>query len=132
MLRALLLDDQGVLSAAEPGMVEVLARARAAGLRTAVVSNTDATTCPYAVDAAVLSGEAGVRKPQIAAYLLAAHRLGVDPGECVFVDDAPGNVQAAVAVGMVGVHHAGVARTTAELEALFEVPLGAPVGPSVT
>ena len=123
MLRALLLDDQGVLSYAEPGMVEVLARARAAGVRCGVLSNTEATTCPYEVDAAVLSGEAGVRKPQREAYLLAAQRLGVAPGECVFVDDVAGNVRAAVAAGMVGVHHEQVGRTVAELEVLLGVPL---------
>lgn len=123
VLRGLVLDDQGVLSFAEPGMVEVLARARAAGVRVAVLSNTEATTCPYDVDVAVLGGEAGVRKPEPAAYALVAARLGLAPGECVFVDDAPRNVRAAVAVGMVGVRHLSVAATMAELEVLLGVPL---------
>ncbi len=126
-LRALVLDDAGVLSAAEPGMVAVLARARGHGLRTAVLSNTDATTCPYEVDAAVLSGEAGVRKPQPEAYLLVARRLGVAPQECVHVDDVRAYVRAAAAAGMVGVHHVDVARTVEELEALLGVPLSPPV-----
>ncbi len=125
VLRALVLDDAGVLSQAEPGMEALLGRARAQGLRTAVLSNTESRTSPYAdlVDAAVLSGEAGVRKPQPEAYALVATRLGVRPQECVFVDDVAGHVRGAVAAGMVGVHHRSVRETTAELEALFGVPL---------
>ncbi len=38
-------------------------------------------------------------KPDPEGYLLAAHRLGVDPGECLVVEDAPGGLAAAVAAG---------------------------------
>lgn len=119
-VRALVLDDQGVLSGAEPGMADVLRRARAAGLRTAVLSNAEGGPPPYAdlVDTAVLSGEAGVRKPDADAYLLVARRLGVEPGECVVVDDLPANVRGAAAAGMAGVLHRSVAETVAELEVL--------------
>jgi len=125
VLRALVVDDQGVLSRAEPGMLEVVARARAAGVRTALLSNAEGGAHPYVglVDAAVLSGEAGVRKPERAAYLLVAGRLGVEPAECVFVDDLRDNVRGAVAAGMAGVHHVSVEATTTELEALFGVVL---------
>lgn len=119
-VRALVLDDQGVLSGGEPGMADVLRRARAAGLRTAVLSNAEGGPPPYAdlVDAAVLSGEAGVRKPDVDAYLLVAQRLGVEPGECVVVDDLPAHVRGAAAAGMTGVLHRSVAETVAELEVL--------------
>ena len=43
-------------------------------------------------------------KPDPAAYRLVAERLGVSPEDCVFVDDQPGNLAGAVAVGMVSVH----------------------------
>ena len=78
-VRALVLDDQGVMSRAEPGMADVVRRAKAAGLRTALLSNAEGGTSPHGdlFDAAVLSGEAGVRKPQPGAYLLVAQRLGV-------------------------------------------------------
>jgi putative hydrolase of the HAD superfamily len=33
-----------------------------------------------------------------------AERMGVDPSECVFVDDQPGNLAGAQAVGMQCVH----------------------------
>lgn len=123
MLRALVVDDQGVLSRAEPGMVEVVARLRAQGVRVGLLSNAEGADHPYDVDAAVLSGEAGVRKPQRAAYELVAARLGMTPAECVFVDDLAGNVQGAVAAGMVGVLHVGVGRTVDELEVLLGVAL---------
>lgn len=128
MLRALVVDDQGVLSLAEPGMADVVAAARRAGLRTGLLSNAEGAGHPYGdlVDAAVLSGEAGVRKPDPAAFLLVARRLGVRPDECVMVDDLVANVRAAVAVGMVGVLHRSVAATSGELEALFGVRLLGP------
>ena len=101
-------------------MADVVRRARAAGLRTAVLSNAEGAPHPYGdlVDAAVLSGEAGVRKPDAEAYLLVAQRLGVPPGECVVVDDLPANVRGAAAAGMTGVLHRTVAATVAELEVL--------------
>jgi len=62
-------------------------------------------------------------KPDVDIYLLAAERLGLDPGECVFVDDLAVNVRGAAEAGMVGVHHTSVAATVGELEVLLGVPL---------
>ncbi|MFP6639027.1 MAG: HAD-IA family hydrolase, partial [Myxococcota bacterium] len=39
-------------------------------------------------------------KPHPEPYLLAAERLGVDPGRCVVVEDSERGLQAAVAAGM--------------------------------
>jgi mannitol-1-/sugar-/sorbitol-6-phosphatase len=39
-------------------------------------------------------------KPRPDAYLLAASQLGVQPGQCIVVEDAPAGVQAAHAAGM--------------------------------
>ena len=108
----------------EPAMVGVLRRARAAGLRTALLSNSWGNVYPREqwgelFDAAVISGEVGLRKPDADIYLLVAERLGVEPAACVFVDDLAANVRGAVAVGMVGVHHVDPVATIAELEVLF-------------
>lgn len=46
----------------------------------------------------------GVRKPDLEAYRGAARTLGVDPGECLLVDDRRGNCEAAAETGM-QVHH---------------------------
>jgi putative hydrolase of the HAD superfamily len=42
----------------------------------------------------------GVLKPDPRIYHLVTQRLGVAPQDCLFVDDQPGNVAGAVAVGM--------------------------------
>lgn len=46
----------------------------------------------------------GVMKPDPQAYLLMAERMGVQPEECVFIDDQPGNLVGAEGVGMRTVH----------------------------
>jgi HAD superfamily hydrolase (TIGR01509 family) len=47
-----------------------------------------------------VSCETGVRKPDPDAYLVPARTLQVEPGDCLFIDDRPVNVEAARAVGM--------------------------------
>jgi putative hydrolase of the HAD superfamily len=51
-------------------------------------------------DDIVCSAEVGMAKPERAIYTLAAARLGLSPGQCVFVDDLDANVEAAREVGM--------------------------------
>lgn len=51
-------------------------------------------------DDVVDSSEVGMRKPSPGIYQLALERLGILPSEAVFVDDAPGNVAGAEAVGI--------------------------------
>jgi epoxide hydrolase-like predicted phosphatase len=53
----------------------------------------------------VCSGDAGVAKPDPAAFRLAAERLGVATAECAFVDDLERNVLGARAAGMRAHHH---------------------------
>jgi putative hydrolase of the HAD superfamily len=50
-------------------------------------------------DRLLFSHRLGHRKPEPAAYAAATARLGADPGEIVFVDDSPRNVEAARAFG---------------------------------
>ncbi len=125
-LRGLLLDYAGVLD--EPGMASVARAVRGVGVRTAVVSNADQLAdpaLPEAFDAVVLSGVVGFAKPDAEIYRLAARRLGLEPGECVFVDDLRRNVDGAVDAGMVGIHHSDLESTVMELQALFDLELGA-------
>jgi epoxide hydrolase-like predicted phosphatase len=85
-------------------------RLREAGYKVAICTNNIAAfrstwqqQVPVALfDVVVDSSEVGVRKPDPAIYLLTADRLGVEPDQCVFLDDHPGNVAAAEAVGMTG------------------------------
>ena len=51
-------------------------------------------------DDIVCSAEVGMAKPDPSIYVLTAERLGLEPGECVFVDDLDANVESARQVGM--------------------------------
>ncbi|WNV90580.1 HAD-IA family hydrolase [Umezawaea sp. Da 62-37] len=134
MLRGLVLDFGGVLTdfgddfaAPEPPLVGVVRNVRRHGILTALLSNADGLWAPPRewdglFDAVVVSGEVGLAKPAAAIYLLTAERLGLEPAECVFVDDLAVNVRGAAAVGMVGVHHTSIASTLDELTVLIEFP----------
>ena len=66
----------------------------------------------------------GLRKPDPAIYALAAERLALEPAECVYVDDLPGNLKPARALGMATVVHRGdAAATLAEVSELLDVSL---------
>jgi len=112
----------------EAVMIDVVRAAGRAGVRTGLLSNSWGLDYPRdgwdtLFDTVVISGEVGLRKPDPAIYRLAAERLGLPPTEVVFVDDLMPNVRAAVAVGMVGVHHTDIDATVGELEILLGVPL---------
>jgi epoxide hydrolase-like predicted phosphatase len=89
------------------------------GIRTALLSNSWGDALPYDAellddlfDARVISSEVGLRKPDPAIYELAAERLGLPPAACVFVDDLPGNLKPARALGMATILHRGDAADT--------------------
>lgn len=116
-----------MLSQTTEPLDDVVPLLRAAGLRTAVLSNSDGPPRPGLAglaDLLLLSGETGLRKPQPAAFADAAARLGVAPAECVHVDDLAENVRGAATAGLVGVLHRTRAATLAELEALLGLSLG--------
>jgi putative hydrolase of the HAD superfamily len=109
-------------------MYDALRAVRAHGVRTALLSNSWGNTYPRELwgelfDAVVISGEVGLRKPDEAIYRHALDTLGLEPVECVFVDDIEHNVRAAEALGMVGLHHTDVPATLIRLEELLGVPL---------
>jgi putative hydrolase of the HAD superfamily len=71
------------------------------------------------VDTLVYSHEVGLKKPDPAVYALTTSRLGVDPGEVVFLDDVEACVDAARAAGWHAVLHRDTARSIAALEAFI-------------
>jgi epoxide hydrolase-like predicted phosphatase len=116
----------------EQPMVDVVRRTRAAGFKTALLSNSwgldyDREDWHRLFDVTVVSGEVGMRKPEPRIYLHTASALGVAPTECVFVDDLGPNIKGAVSVGMVGVRHVTARQTVDELQALLGVDLSADV-----
>jgi HAD superfamily hydrolase (TIGR01509 family) len=72
-------------------------------------------------DAVVISGEVGLHKPQPAIFLLGAERIGVEPADCVFVDDLRENCAGAEAVGMTAILHRGAEGTLPRLEELLNL-----------
>ncbi|PPJ33711.1 hypothetical protein C5E45_05140 [Nocardia nova] len=71
------------------------------------------------VDDIVYSHEVGMAKPNPEIYLLACHRLGVQPSEAVFVDDSEVAVSGAESVGITAVLHESNARTISTVDALL-------------
>lgn len=70
-------------------------------------------------DEAVLSYQIGTIKPDPVAYETIAHRLGVMPDECVFIDDQPRYCEGAEAVGMRAIKYDTVDQTITDLQALL-------------
>lgn len=62
-------------------------------------------------DDVVLSVDTGLTKPDETMFELACQRLGVEPKECLFVDDKQSNVDAANRVGLKGLLYRSVTQT---------------------
>ncbi|MBL8762868.1 MAG: HAD family phosphatase [Phycisphaerae bacterium] len=92
-----------------PGLRELLAELRGAGVRMAVGSSAPRANVDLILDAgglraffrAAVDGSQVKRgKPAPDVFLLAAERLEVPAGSCVVVEDAPAGIEAAAAAGM--------------------------------
>ncbi len=93
-----------------PGIPELLADLRAAGIRTAIASASHNATevvrrleIEGLVDAMVDPATIVKGKPDPEIFLAAAERLGVRPDDCVGVEDARAGIEAINAAGMVSV-----------------------------
>ncbi len=92
-----------------PGVRRLLAEIRQAGLPTAMVTmsyrnlaDAVASQLPAGTfDLLVTGDEVSAGKPDPECYLLAATRLGVEPGDCLAIEDSPAGVAAAEAAGCV-------------------------------
>ena len=71
-------------------------------------------------DAISVSSETGFVKPDRQAYLEIAEKLGVEAGECVFVDDQPRYCEAAKDAGMKAIEYRDFEQFKAELEAALQ------------
>jgi epoxide hydrolase-like predicted phosphatase len=114
---------------ADDAMLGAVRAAKAAGIRTGLISNSwgheryDPAILAL-FDAVVISGQEGMRKPDPRMYELGAQRIGLPPAACVYVDDLGGNLKPARELGMATVRHTDAATTIAELERLLGVGLG--------
>jgi len=91
-----------------PGAAELLAAVRAAGVPTALVTSTERALTEIALDTigrdffdVTICGDEveGQNKPLPEPYLKAARLLGVDPADCVAVEDSPTGSASAAAAG---------------------------------
>jgi epoxide hydrolase-like predicted phosphatase len=112
---------------ADAEMIDGIRALRREGVRMGLLSNSvgDASVYDRALmdelfDGVVISSEVGLRKPDPAIYALAAERVGLPAEACVYVDDLPGNLKPARAIGMATVLHRGDAPATlAEVRAVL-------------
>jgi epoxide hydrolase-like predicted phosphatase len=113
----------------DEALVRAVKRARGAGVRTGLLSNSmgagryDRSAFPELFDGVVISGEVGLHKPQPEIFELACERVGLAPTDCVFVDDLRENCEGAEAIGITAVLHRGADSTLPELEKLLGVNL---------
>lgn len=70
-------------------------------------------------DEVIVSGDVGFAKPSPEIYDIAAKRLGVEPEECVFIDDRELFVSAATSVGLVGIVYTDFVQLRKELVSLL-------------
>jgi putative hydrolase of the HAD superfamily len=116
-----------------PEMVAMLDRVKDAGLRVACLTNNivggdgrdvagDARSAQIAeimarFDVVVESSKIGVRKPEPRFYEIACELLGVQPEECVFLDDLGINLKPAAAMGMTTIKVVSASQAIADLAA---------------
>jgi epoxide hydrolase-like predicted phosphatase len=112
-----------------PAMVQAVRDLRASGLKTGLVSNSwsvdhyDRDLLGEIFDDAVISAEVRMHKPRPEIYRLAAERIGVAPGRCLFIDDLRENCEGAEAVGMTAIRHRDPSETIVRLAELTGVSL---------
>ncbi len=119
-----------------PEMVTALDAVIAAGYRTACLTNNvvsrdedpeagrpDVDAVMARFDVVVESSKLGIRKPEPTFYHRACELLGVEPAECVFLDDLGINLKPAKAMGMTTIKVDEPADAIAELEQVLGIPL---------
>jgi HAD superfamily hydrolase (TIGR01509 family) len=96
-----------------PGAPELLRSVRTAGLATALVTTTPRALADIVLrsireglgadpfDLTVCGDEVPARKPDPAPYVQAMAALGVEPGECVVIEDSQAGISAGLASGAV-------------------------------
>jgi FMN phosphatase YigB (HAD superfamily) len=113
----------------DAAMVDLFRRLHSGGVPTGLLSNSwgggdyPRDLFPEIFDAVVISGEVGMRKPEPQIFLHAAQLLGLEPQQCIFIDDLEANVTAAEETGFTGVLHRGAAATAERVSELLDLPL---------
>ena len=103
---------------------------RAAGLKTAILSNMPATVRDHILrcswlpefDSRTFSCDVGVCKPQPRIYEDCLQQLGVEPADALFLDDREANVAAAETLGLHAILFRDASSAAREIEQRFSLP----------
>ncbi len=115
-----------------PEMVEAIRRVKAAGLRTACLTNNfrpwseasaDVLDVMRLFDEVIESSKVGIRKPEIRFYEIALETLGISADEAVFLDDLGINLKPAKAMGMTTIKVLNADQALTDLEAVLGIAL---------
>jgi len=96
------------IGASIEGTIEIMKRLKKAGYSVYGLSNWSAETFPHVrekydffdlLDGIIISGDVGAIKPEPEIFDLALRRIGRPAYECVFIDDAPANIEQARKMG---------------------------------
>jgi putative hydrolase of the HAD superfamily len=124
-----------------PAMVAWQGQLKAAGLRTGILSNMGDTVLASIerefawlanFDVLVWSFQLGMAKPDPAIYQYILEKLGTEAEETLFIDDKRVNIEAARALGMVGVEFTTIEKLRTDLlaagfEGMLPIPAVAQV-----
>ena len=131
----------GVLSGSiRPAMVSALDQLRDAGFRLACITNNvptghgagmarsgdrkDAYEQVFArFEHVIESSKAGVRKPDPRIYLMMCGKLGLEPADCIYLDDLGINCKPAATLGMHAIKVTGETQALADLSAALGLDL---------
>ena len=125
-------DVLGLLSGeVRPEMVMALDRVIRAGYRTACLTNNvvggeqrmEVGDVMVMFDHVVESSKVGCRKPEPRFYEIACELVGVEPSECVFLDDLGINLKPAKAMGMTTIKVGAAEPAITELEQVLGIAL---------
>ena len=115
-------------------VIKVAREVRAAGIRTAVLTNSlgrhpHDPYAPYDLrgvfDVVVFSTDLGIRKPDPAIFLHTLDLLDVPARSCLFADDTEANLPPALALGIAAIHALDEHETAAQLRTLLGLPAAA-------
>ena len=73
-----------------------------------------------AFDDVFISSEIGLVKPDPRIYIYVAEKMGIEPGQAVFIDDFKENVDSALKVGFHGVHFQNPAQAIQDVRKVLE------------
>jgi 2-haloacid dehalogenase len=120
-----------MLGGAIEGSVAILSQLRANHVRLYALSNWSAETFPFArkrfeflkwFHGLLLSGEAGLMKPDPRLFQMLFDRYAIDPTDAIYIDDHLSNVEAARGLGMRAIHFTDADSLRRQLDR-FELPV---------